>query len=231
MEYAHIKAQTEAQFVQGAVLVMQSQIQHAILKNGYCTMGLSGGSTPQPIYELLGKDDTIDWSKVFVFAVDERYVPRSHPDSNQTMIRNTLLQHADIPEENIAFPDTSLPLQECVHHYEVSLKSQWLDRKPDIITLGIGVDGHIASLFPPLAEDALAVEPVVIHTTTDQFAVHDRITITLPTIANAKAQVFTIKGQDKKIVWEEMIQSREPVKRWPAKYILEKGSCTLISLW
>lgn len=231
MEYAHIKAQTEEQFIQGASLILGTQIREAIERKGSCILGLSGGSTPQPVYTVLSRQEGIDWSRVFIFLLDERYIAADNDDSNQKMIRNTLLKYAAIPESNIAFPDTSLPIQECLNKYSAELQEQWSEYLPDTVVLGMGDDGHIASLFPPLDELAMSDLQGVLHTTTDNFAVHDRITVALNVIAAAQKHVFLLKGSAKKKVWEEMLASEEPVKRWPAKFILEQGTSTVISEW
>jgi len=231
MEYAHIKALNEEQFVQGVTLILATQIQEAIERKGSCIIGLSGGSTPQAIYAALGKLADIDWSRVFIFLVDERYTDTESNDSNQKMVRETLLRNATIPEENIVFPDTSLPLQECMHKFSADLQEQWSEYLPDTVVLGMGDDGHIASLFPPLDEVAMGDTQGVLHTTTDRFAVHDRISVSLNTVAAAQKHVFLLKGAEKKKVWEEMLASSEPVKRWPAKFILEQGTSTVVSYW
>ena len=230
MEYAHIKAESEEQFYLGATLIISTQIKEAIERKGSCIIGLSGGSTPQPIYRALAQQD-IDWSNVFVFLVDERYCNATSDDSNQHMLRTTLLKEAAIPEENITFPDTSLPLQDCINKYSVDLKAQWGEYLPDVITLGIGDDGHIASLFPPLDETAMGDEKGVIHTTTDAFAVHDRISLSLNMVAAAQKHVFLLKGENKKDTWNDMLSSPEPVRRWPAKLVLEQNSSTVVSFW
>lgn len=235
MDYARIITENEEEFVQGSVIVLSSLINAAILQNGACLLGLSGGSTPKKIYEELGQSDEIDWSKVWVCLVDERYIAADNEDSNQKLVRETLLKNANIPEENLLFPDTSLPIIECVEQYNTALSNV----KPDVITLGLGEDGHTASLFPPVMEQAFDRTKHAIHTTTPStssgqathFAVHDRITMTMPTIARAGSKIFLLKGDAKKAVWEEMEESTEGKERWPAKGVIQSGSVTLIAEW
>ncbi len=201
-------------------------VSKAIADHDFCILGLSGGSTPKPIYEALGKEK-LDWSKVWIFLVDDRYVRPDDPNSNQFLLRSTLLKHAPIPESQLIFPDTSLPLPECINLYEQHLKSLLQKGSPDIVTLGMGDDGHIASLFPPLTDDAFGPK-LVIHTTTEKFAVRDRISVTMPVLKQAKQSVFLLKGAVKKRVWEEMMESTEDEKRWPAKGIIKGNNSTLI---
>lgn len=220
-------AATNGEFIAESVAWIKTHIENAIAEHGSCIIGLSGGSTPQPIYEALGKED-IDWSKVHLFQLDERYISADDKDSNQKMIRDTLLKNADIPESNIVFPNTSLPLQECIDEYAMRLQVQWSEYLPDINILGMGDDGHISSLFPPLSDDVMGDEGLVFHTTTDRFAVHDRITISLNAVSAAGAHLFLLKGEAKKKVWDEMMKSEEGPRRWPAKAFIEMGDVTVM---
>jgi 6-phosphogluconolactonase/glucosamine-6-phosphate isomerase/deaminase len=102
------------------------------------------------------------------------------------------------------------------------------DHLPDLVILGMGEDGHIASLFPPVAELALGDQALIIHTTTDAFAIHDRISVSLNLLAASDQQVLLLKGEKKKKVWESMLKSKEGDARWPAKRILEGGRATVI---
>jgi len=208
-------------FTQKSAETIAAIVTRCIAERSQCILGLSGGTTPEPIYTLLGKMP-IDWNKISIFLVDERYVPADHAESNQGMVRESLLKHATIPEAQICFPDTSLPIDECMAQYTADLKTQWDTHLPDLMILGMGPDGHIASLFPPLAEELMNDTRLIAHTTTNQFAVHDRIGLTLNPIAAAGSHVFLIKGEEKRRVWEEMLASTEDEKQWPAKRILSQ---------
>lgn len=217
----------EKQFSKHATSFLQSLIGKAIHNRNMAVVGLSGGSTPKPIYEELGKEKGIDWSKVWLFLVDDRFVRKDDPRSNQFLLRSTLLKEAPIPESQIILPDTSLPLEQCIELYDREL-SELLKKGPaDVVTLGLGEDGHIASLFPPLTKVAFGPD-TVIHTTTDRFDVHDRISVTLPVIQNAQQKVFFLKGEGKQKTWEEMMESEEDEKRWPAKGAMKNGDTTVL---
>lgn len=244
--YMHINTASEKEFTEKAVEVLLGQIEKcrrdgsteltmtrrhfSEVPQHSCTIGLSGGSTPHPVYEALGKAK-LPWKNIHFFLVDERYVPADNPDSTQHMIRETLLKHAHVPEENLVFPDTSLPLRTCIAGYKKAFLNLCKNHPPDICILGLGPDGHITSLFPPLTAAALDPKKTVIHTTTDIFAVHDRILLTLPTLAQAKKFIFLLKGEEKRAAWKMMLESKEDERRWPAKYILERGEVTVVSLW
>lgn len=232
-----ISTANDVNFVTQGVTMLKQTIMESIAARGLAMIGLSGGSTPKPIYDALGKEK-IDWSKVWIFLVDDRYIRADDPNSNRFLLRSTLLKNAAIPESQIIFPDTSLPLPECMALYEKHLKSLFQmvrqthqgQGSPDLITLGMGDDGHIASLFPPLTDEAFGPS-LVIHTTTDKFVVRDRVSVTLPVLTQARQSVFFLKGAEKKRVWEEMIASSETQKRWPAKAVMEKTSVSVIAQW
>lgn len=171
------------------------------------TIALSGGNTPQPIYA------TIDPTGKRFFQTDERYVPTDHPDSNQSMIRR------HIPDL-IAF-DTSLPIETCLALYETVLPEQF-----DMVILGIGTDGHIASLFPrsPALHEK---KRRVAHATTDTFAVRDRLTLTLPTILDSKHIMILLQGAGKAEILNDLEHSEKSIDDLPAKALLKHKNLTI----
>lgn len=230
--YTHLSAESDADFTRKAVEWAAHRMKRAIEERGQCILALSGGSTPKQMYRVLGQEE-IDWSKVFVHLVDERYVPADHADSNQRLVRDTLLTHAKIPEANLIFPDTSLPLDECVQDYAARVHGLWTAQGhlTDVCILGMGPDGHITSLFPPVPEHLMDDTRLVAHTTTDHFVIHDRITLTLNPIAACSSHIFLLTGADKKKTWENMLLSDEAESRWPAKRILEQEDVAAVTLW
>jgi 6-phosphogluconolactonase len=211
-------------FAQKAAEVIAGIMRSAIRQHGSCTVGLSGGSTPKPVYEALAQE-AIDWSRVTFFLVDDRCVSPDHPDSNQQLARSSII---NVTGAASVFPDTSLPPDESAQEYGSRLRLLWNNHLPDVMIVGMGPDGHIASLFPPLAENLMDDTRLVAHTTTDTFAVHDRITLTLNPITAAEHHVFLLKGEDKKQLWEEMMDSAENEQRWPAKRIVDHSHVTVV---
>lgn len=150
----HLHAETAAlnhdvaeQFV---ALATAAQAQH-----GAFYVALAGGTTPRALYELLASDDyrdRINWSKVVFYFGDERYVPYEHAESNYRMAREALLQQVPVPPSNIHPLDTTLEVRKAAAAYSQSLHQllPLLDGLPvfDLILLGMGDDGHTASLFP-----------------------------------------------------------------------------------
>lgn len=124
----------------------------SIADHGYFAVALSGGSTPKRLFQLLAAPpfvSTIPWNKVFLFWGDERFVPQDHEDSNYRMTKETLLDHIDIPSKNIfPVPVKGKPAA-CAAKYEQQIKKFFKDKPVfDLVMLGMGDDGHTASLFP-----------------------------------------------------------------------------------
>jgi 6-phosphogluconolactonase len=182
---------------------------NAIRRRGRCLLALSGGSTPRLVYPLLAsrpRIDSVDWSRVEFFWGDERAVPPDHPDSNFGLARTLLLDHltavrpasvhrmpADVPD-----PDAAAARYEAELGRASGVRPGTSDRpRFDLIWLGMGPDGHTASLFPgarTLAEPRRWVLPA---TAPKASAVAGRMTFTLPLINAARAVMFVVAGADK----------------------------------
>ncbi len=156
------------------------------------TLMLSGGSTPGPVYEILARDPHPDWERIDVYLADERLVPLDDPLSNYRLLRETLLNPAGIPPEHRhPMPVDAATAEEAARRYEAELPD-----RIDVLVLGVGSDGHTASLFPgsPLLEErerrvAPAVAPV---------PPRDRLTITPEVIAAAHLVVVLARGPAKR---------------------------------
>lgn len=216
----------EKDFLEDGYAAIRTSMLDAIARNGACIIGLSGGKTPGAMYAKLGGDASIDWKNVHVFLCDERYVPADHADSNQRMLNETLLRATPIPSENVHVPDTSLPLPACIAAYDEEIKTL-LQNPADIVVLGMGPDGHTASLFPPLPDEAFG-PAYVIHTETDAFAVHDRISVALPVLTNARDRILLLRGKDKIETWQQMTSDDADERRWPLKAVMKRGSLDVI---
>ena len=171
---------------------------------------LSGGSTPRAMHHVLSQLDyveQIDWPLVQIFWGDERCVPPEHPDSNYRMAEETLLQHIPIPAGNIHRIYGELSPQQAAADYQRRM-AELFNLKPDesgipfphfdLILLGLGPDGHTASLFP--GSDALAEKHLwatgVTHDQPPEPLVA-RVTLTLPVIQAAHQIIFLVAGGDK----------------------------------
>lgn len=174
--------------------------QKAIAEKGKFSVVLTGGSSPAGIYKLLASDNyknKIDWSKVFIFWGDERWVPLNDDLSNAKMSYATLLSHVAIPSENIfeMYKDGVTPEEYAVTYEQSIRKVLGEEGKFDLILLGMGDDGHTASLFPGEAVldeqtkwvSAYYLEPQKMH----------RITLTAPLINKAEKIIVVAFGEKK----------------------------------
>jgi 6-phosphogluconolactonase len=192
-----------------------------IARQGRFSVALSGGNTPRRFYELLGSPEfnkNVPWKKVFLFWSDERFVMHTSPDSNYNMVKKSLLDHIDIPTRNVfPVPVTGDP-EQCARHYELTIK-KFFDNKPivfDWLLLGIGTNGHTASLFPHtpvLIENRKLVKQVWVE---EQQAW--RITFTYPIINRAKQIIFLVSGKEKAPIVTTVFNNRAK-KIYPVQYV------------
>ena len=199
----------------------------SIAKRGTFTVALSGGNTPKRLYEILATNEfssNIPWKNVFLFWSDERFVPASDPDSNYRMTNETLLQHINIPKENIFPIPVSGQAKQCAANYEDAICSHLKKQKNrfDCILLGIGNDGHTASLFPGttiLKEKKRLVKEIWVEDKQTW-----RISFTLPLINNANSIVFLTTGKEKTGIVENLLSRKNTKTIYPAQLVRpEKG--------
>jgi len=159
---------------------------------------LSGGPTAKLCYEALAAAaGPIDWTKVDIYMGDERQVPPDDPDANQGLVRQALVDQVG-PVGSFTPMPTTIPVDECVASYTSILRSVLDGPGIDLIHLGMGPDGHTASLFPH-APTLNAGPDELVAATEDPNGVnpHPRLTVTLPVINSARNAVFTVSGASK----------------------------------
>jgi 6-phosphogluconolactonase len=175
-------------------------IHNAVQERGTCSVALSGGNTPPAIYALLASRfrEEIPWASVHVFWGDERYVPPDDSRSNYRMAKETLLDRVPCPAANIHPMPTHFPtVDAAARDYETTLRSYFSTTWPrfDLVFLGLGPDGHTASLFPgspALDERSRWVLPVL-----DPPAPPMRLTLTLPVLSQSAHTYFLVSGSGK----------------------------------
>lgn len=175
----------------------------SISERGLFRLVLSGGRTPVSIFqELVKNQDLIDWEKVKLFWVDERCVPVDSPDSNYGTCRRFLLDQLEVQPESYPMYRSGPPT-DAAQKYESVLKQFASCEKgfvSDLVLLGVGVDGHVASLFPGACE--LQEEKRWVVASTSPFPPSERISMTFPVINCARNCLFILKGAEKKWVFE-----------------------------
>jgi len=204
-----------------------SHVEQAVATRGIARIAISGGSTPKGMFDLLADPtkpfaETIAWNKVQLFWVDERCVPPDHPDSNYRMTKEVLLSKVGIPEANIFRMEGELDPEEAASRYESTLRNTMKlegAESPhfDLVLLGMGDDGHTASLFP----HTQAINEIGRLVVANHVPQKDtwRISLTWPVINQAAEVVFEIVGPGKADILAEVLTGPREPERLPSQLI------------
>src|SRR5215813_2683628 len=202
-----------------------SHATNAVQASGVFSVALSGGNTPKSVYSLLADDPSlraqVPWDRIHFFWGDERHVAPDHQDSNYRMAREAMLDKVPVPAANIhrikgEYGDARLAADE----YEEDLRAFFKLRsgalpRLDLLLLGMGPDGHTASLFP--GTKALGErERLVVSNWVEKFNTF-RITMTLPVLNNAASVIFFVSGTEKSAVLHEVLEGQ--AGRYPSQLI------------
>jgi len=190
---------------------------------GRFTVALSGGSTPKAMFQILAEKpfaDSLLWRSIYFFWGDERCVPPDHADSNYRMANETLLSKVPVPRENIfRIPAEDEDPQRAAARYSETLRKFFAEEWPhfDLVFLGMGADGHTASLFPGTA--ALRVnDRAVVANYVEKFQSW-RITLTADAINKARNIIFLVAGEDKAPALKEVIRGPRNSEQYPSQLI------------
>ena len=197
------------------------------------TVALSGGSTPRVLYELLADPrepfrDRIAWDQTHFFFSDERHVPPEHPDSNYRMVNEAMFSRVPVPSQNVhRIPAENPVAQAAADAYETDLRTffgpdlrkSFGEAIPafDLILLGLGEDGHTASLFP-YSPALKQTERLVVAPWVEKLKSY-RITMTLPVLNNGKSVMFLVTGASKAEILREVIKTEKKPDLYPAQAI------------
>jgi 6-phosphogluconolactonase len=207
----------------------------AVSASGRFAVALSGGSTPQRLYTALASRpefrDPLPWDRTHFFWGDERYVPPDHPDSNFRMVNQALLSKLKLPRGNVHRIRSELSdAAAAAQAYEEELRQFFdlpSDQVPrfDLMLLGLGPDGHTASLFPGTEAIHERRRLVVAHLIPRLGSV--RITLTPPVLQNAWRALVLVSGAEKAKVVAEVLEGPLDLDRWPAQLLrAARGSVT-----
>jgi 6-phosphogluconolactonase len=196
-----------------------SRARAALSAQGHLTIALSGGSTPRALYAHM-REWTLPWQSVELCFGDERCVPPDHPDSNARMVQETLTAKGALSEAHVHRMRGELPPEQAARDYERALRQLFgkvsLPRF-DIVLLGLGADGHTASLFPHSA--ALAESEAWVSANFVEGQAHPRLTLTYPVLNAAQLVVFLVSGADKARALREVLQGQESCQNIPARCV------------
>jgi len=202
-----------------AAKAMALAVKEGILANSEGHMALSGGSTPAPIYQRLSTDVSVEWAKVAVTLADERMTEPGDPASNEVLVRQTLMQNAGAAAR---------------FHPLTEGQAELADQ--DVILLGMGGDGHFASLFPTAKELDAGIasdSPPVLRMTPDPLpanAPFPRLTLSLAAILRARKLILAITGDQKRSVLEQAKEDG-PVRELPIRALLAADHSDFTIFW
>ena len=174
-----------------------------------CSIALSGGATPRKLYGLLATEYArkIDWSRVHFFWGDERFVPHDDPASNYHLVQETLLDQVPIPPGNLHPIPTELQTpEESARRYEAELRAHFGEGIPafDLILLGVGTDGHTASLFPRSL--ALREREAWVVSVNEPLHPPPRLSLTLTVLNAGRVILFLVAGEEKKQIVKTILE-------------------------
>jgi 6-phosphogluconolactonase len=215
----------ESALAEGVADFLANTVEETLRRKPCVRLVLSGGSTPRRLYQTLARPEwakRIDWTSVLLFFGDERCVPPDHPDSNYGMAKAALIDPLRIAPHHVmrmhgeAEPDQAAP------HYETTIREAFAQDQAavprfDLVFLGLGDDGHTASLFP--ASPALHEQTRLVVTTSSPIGISRRLTMTLPLLNAAEAVVFLVTGAAKASVLRRVIEDSKSTAPLPASHI------------
>ncbi len=226
-QFIHLEPDAEALAVFARDwLVERIAERHASSPTAFFRLALSGGSTPKRLYQLLAElpAGRVDWQRVLLVWGDERTVPADHVDSNYRMVHESLLEHIDIPKENVlAVPEPGGDPQRAAEQYEAILRERLQPTNAagfpslDCVLLGMGEDVHTASLFP--GTRALHERTRwVVENHVPQLATW-RITLTAPLINSASRVAFLLSGSGKQPALDKLWHAAHEPEQYPSQLI------------
>ena len=214
------------------------QAEQAVAARGRARIAISGGSTPKAAFSALAERgepwrERMPWDKLDLWWVDERCVPPSYSDSNYRMTREALLDHVPLKPEQIHRMRGELPPEDAAARYEAELRNSFRlegaeTPRFDLVELGMGPDGHTASLFPH-SRALRETSRLVVANYLEGKGIW-RITLTWPVINHASQVFFLVSGAEKALILNEVFEGRHQPERLPSQLIAPVGGILTLLL-
>lgn len=198
-------------YAEQTATLLEWAIRDAVLARGVCRLVAAGGRTPGAVYRVLAKRPDMPWSQVHVYIGDERCVPPLDPDSNYRMIVETLLDLVPVPPTQIHRLRGEVGSVRAAAEYD-AMVAALPEPKFDLTLTGVGADGHTASLFPGDPRVGLATEWAMPAVAPPEFAVAERVGLTLRALCSSRILVVLCTGADKHAI-RTMILDGHPIAR------------------
>ncbi len=213
----------------------------AVRREGRFVVALSGGRDPAPLFgRLAASKADLPWDKTHVFQADEHCVPKGYPESNLGMIERALLQHVAVPPANVHPVPVDRGAERAAEEYEAEMRRFFGPKERgtprfDLILLGLGADGHTASLFP--GDPALAEKQRWAVAVARPEPEPGRVTLTLPVIGAARAVVFLVTGEEKAAALKAVLEgppdglpaARAVSRQGRTAFLVDKAAGSLLS--
>ena len=218
---------TPVQAAAAAADLFARTARECVFNKGFFSIAISGGSTPRPMHRMLAKEPyrwEVPWDKTHIFWVDERWVPENDPQSNYGAAKQDILDRVDIPREQI-YPmfNGGFPIEKALKYQKKIIDFFQLKEGEypifDLIFLGLGTDGHTASLFP--GERALEEREKFVVAVKGGVPYVNRLTMTLPVLNMARQIVFLVSGKEKAEILRTVLEGYQPLL--PASKIQPKN--------
>jgi len=210
-----IVAADQDELARVAAAWIADEIRQAVARGGRCAFALSGGSTPRPAYERLATEPAVPWDGVEVYFGDERAVPRTDPASNYRMAREALIDRVGLPADRVHRLEADDPdLEAAAARYAARLPDRL-----DVLVLGMGLDGHTASLFP--RSPALRETQRKVVSARSPVPPVQRLTVTPPVIASARRVAVITAGAAKAPVVAQVLRGPWRPEELPAQLARE----------
>lgn len=215
-------------FPAAAARVVVDSLRDAVRRRGACSLALAGGSTPRPVHERAAQARRAPWERVTIFFGDERGVPPGHPESNYRMARESLLDRLPVEPARVHRMEAEREdLDDAARRYAALLPDAL-----DVLLLGIGEDGHTASLFP--GSEAAAESSRKVVQTRAPVEPRRRLTVTPPVIRAARTRVVLARGASKAAAVQRALDEPGDPADCPARlaagghWVLDREAATLI---
>jgi 6-phosphogluconolactonase len=222
--------QSREKLLETLTATIAEYLEQGITTNGHASLAVSGGSTPIELFKKLSTY-SIPWQHVFICLVDERWVEADDADSNEKLVRTYLLQNKAAVANFTGMKNAALTASDGMQECKKDLEK--IPQPFDVVILGLGGDGHTASLFPgaqKLTEATNMLSSTICMGIAPLTAPHERMTLTLPAILNSRQMILHITGQEKKNVLENA-QKDGPLEEFPIRFILSQNSTPFSIYW
>lgn len=225
-EHRFTSAEAATEALAAAII---ERLRAALAERGAASLVVSGGKSPVPLFARLRIAD-LDWSKVWITLADERWVDPSSPDSNQHLLREHLLRDAAAAARFVPLKSPFAQVTDGLAASTAALAA--VPRPFDVVVLGMGEDGHTASLFPGAEGLAAALaldNPAPLAAITPLTAPHPRITLTLAALLDARCLMLPLSGAAKLAVYQQA-RGTPDTQQWPISVVLSQLQ-TPVEVW